>query len=235
MQDKEDIVSMQKATRLWLSSLISAFLSGVSGVLAVNFIDPSNFNLENPDKLIKAAVAFGIVGVVNFLKDKPLPPGDDNSVSPRVGMLLLPLLLVLSQACTAARPPVILQPPSEEQVQQVRAMSVRLADAVKALGALVDSAQMATSQAYRSGIVSLEVRDEVNGLVIALEPKALAFIEAATQATSEPSLRASVELFLKAADALVSALDSGPPSMKATASKLRSGLRLLHEYVGGDK
>lgn len=226
---------MTTHVRLWLAGLISAFLSGVSGVLAINFIDPHDFNMENPKKLVLAAVAFGIVGVVNYLKDKPLPPdGGDTVTMPRgnMGALLLACVLAMP-ACGALRAPVAGQP-TAEQVQATRAQSVALADAVQAAGDVVDKGQAATASAYRAGLITLEARNKVYGFVLELEKAVLEFTTAAEAATSDPSLRATVRAFLPYVDKLVQALASGAgEAMVATAGALRAALRLLYDYNNG--
>jgi len=230
-------MAMNHHLRLWLSGLISAFLSGVSGVLAVNFIDPSNFNLDNPDKLIKAAVAFGIVGVVNFLKDKPLPDEEDTVHSHKVPMIVLALALTGLTACVPKTPPAPVVPvPTPEQVQLTRQKAVELADAVKALGDTVDKAQVATSAAYRNGLISKQARDVVYQAILNLDPASKTFIEAASNVTSDPSLQATTRQFLGVADRLVTRLEeSTDNAVRAAGAALRMALNLLYVYTGGVK
>lgn len=74
---------LARATRQWLGGIISAAMSGVAGVLAMNFVDPADFNLDNPRKLLLTAAAFAIVNVVGYLQRSPLP-GWRPSASDRV-------------------------------------------------------------------------------------------------------------------------------------------------------
>ena len=60
-------------TRKWVGGLISAIASGAGGALAVHIVDPADFNLEDPGKLLAVAGAFAVVAVLNFLKEHPLP------------------------------------------------------------------------------------------------------------------------------------------------------------------
>lgn len=77
---------LARATRQWLGGIVSAAASGIGGVLAMNFVDPSDFNLDNPRKLLLTAIAFALVNVVGYLQRSPLPgwrpPVSDRIVRP---------------------------------------------------------------------------------------------------------------------------------------------------------
>lgn len=63
--------------RLWLYSLLSAAISGATGATSVVLIDPDHFNLHDGlTKLSEVAAMMAVIGVLNFLKNKPLPTWD---------------------------------------------------------------------------------------------------------------------------------------------------------------
>lgn len=73
---------MKEKTRIWLRSGLSAIINsaagGVSGALSGVLVKPEIFNLQaGLADLINLgahiAVAFGVLGLVNFLKESPLP------------------------------------------------------------------------------------------------------------------------------------------------------------------
>lgn len=73
---------MTARTRIWLRSALAAVINssagGVSGALAGVLVKPDVFNLQaGLADLIHLAtyngLAFGVLGLVNFLKDSPLP------------------------------------------------------------------------------------------------------------------------------------------------------------------
>lgn len=63
--------------RLWLYGLISAGISGASGATGFVVLDPEHFNVgAGLTKLAEAAAICAAIGVLNFLKNKPLPQWD---------------------------------------------------------------------------------------------------------------------------------------------------------------
>lgn len=219
--------------RKWIGGLVSALASGVSGVLAVNFIDPHDFNLENPGKLVQAAIAFGVVGVVNYLKEHPAP-GEDR-VTPRGWYL--PLLLagaVTASACAGSTPAPVVNQPSAEQVQATRAKAMEIATAVESVGGVVVEAGRATSAAYQAGLITRAQHDAVHRAIVALEAPTLALIDIAKTVTTDPQLRSTVTAFVGVLDGLLSALESGNGAMATVAKTIRAGLSVVAAYAGGD-
>lgn len=64
---------LTRAARKWWGGLIAAAASGAAGVMTLNFVDPGDFNLENPKKLAAAVVCFALSHVFGFLQRSPLP------------------------------------------------------------------------------------------------------------------------------------------------------------------
>jgi len=65
----------------WGLGVVSAFISGganaVTAGFSVNMVDPKDFNLTDPAKMIKvmcaAFVISGFFNMMNFLRNKPIP------------------------------------------------------------------------------------------------------------------------------------------------------------------
>jgi hypothetical protein len=72
---------MTKTTRNWLRGLLSALFSGCAGVLGPIAVDPTDFNFQEPGKLMIVAGWFAAIGVINFLAKSPLPDDEDTTTT----------------------------------------------------------------------------------------------------------------------------------------------------------
>ncbi len=156
----------------------------------------------------------------------------------KTSITVLALVAVLASGCfggTRTNLPAPVNPaPTEAQVQAARKQAAALADSFGKIGEAVDAAQLATSRAYRAGVITLQARDTVYQFILDLEPQAVAFTEKAAKVTSDPELKTTVREFLPYADRLVASLQgSGVPGMAETGSLLRLALALLRDYAGG--
>ncbi len=65
---------MRKIVHIWLKGLISATVSGVAGSIGPMVAAPNEFNFGTGlSKLLTIAAVSGLIGLVNYLKDSPLP------------------------------------------------------------------------------------------------------------------------------------------------------------------
>jgi len=60
----------------WLKGLLSAVLSGAAGAAAGMVLDPDHFGLDHLKHLGMIAAVGAIAGVINYLRQSPLPPGE---------------------------------------------------------------------------------------------------------------------------------------------------------------
>lgn len=59
---------------VWVYGLVSAAVSGGSGVVGTMYLDPDHFNFNNGiSKLAGAWGMFALIGVLNYLKQSPVP------------------------------------------------------------------------------------------------------------------------------------------------------------------
>lgn len=127
---------MTKGMKGWLNGLLSAFFSGASGVLAMTFVDPKEFNIDNPGKVAATAAIFGIVGLVNFLAKSPLPPDDDNAGGSgisantlrNIGGALIFALVLTSAGCA----PKSIQTPEGKAAYTANEVLIRVGELQKA-------------------------------------------------------------------------------------------------------
>ncbi len=60
--------------KLWLHSAVATTVSGAAGAGAVMIVDPLDFNLHDGlPKLLTVAAIMGVIALMNFLKQHPLP------------------------------------------------------------------------------------------------------------------------------------------------------------------
>lgn len=66
-----------KSVKLWLYALVAAVVSGAAGAVGVIVVDPKDFNLESGlANVCKVAFVMGLIALMNFLKQHPLPDWD---------------------------------------------------------------------------------------------------------------------------------------------------------------
>lgn len=67
---------------LWLHSLVATVISGAAGATGVMVVDPIDFNFTTGlQKLLTVAAIMGVIALLNYLKEHPVPPLEDDSPS----------------------------------------------------------------------------------------------------------------------------------------------------------
>lgn len=160
---------MTEMTRLWLRGLVATVINGFASGVVLIVADPNDFNLgDGAPKLLMTSSVFAILGLANYLKQHPLPD-DDDTISPRrLGVVLLPWLLVggvglTSISCAGAvKPPVITQ----EDQAQVRAVAAQVLGGIEVAGLVTRDGRQLVADLATLGVVAPEVRGQVNAAVI---------------------------------------------------------------------
>lgn len=96
--------------RTWLNGLLTAAISGITMTAGAMVIDPEHFNTGTLKHLGMVALAGALIGVLNFLRQSPLPkPSGPSPIDKIAAAIPLVCLLALPLA-SCARPVTITTP-----------------------------------------------------------------------------------------------------------------------------
>jgi hypothetical protein len=101
-------MALSRNTKKWIGGLVSAIAGGMTTVVAVNAMDPADFNLDHLGKLVVIALVVGLFAGLSWIKEHP--PGSDGDSSIGPSAWLLPFLLAGS--LTAASCAGLVAPPA---------------------------------------------------------------------------------------------------------------------------
>jgi len=180
--------------------------------------------------------AFVLAWGAGKLQTSPLPGEHDASTLSGPRMWFLPILLVSAIGVGACGGKVTLtpQPPTEDQVQAVRAKAIQIAAAVEQVGELVASVQQATQAAAQSGLITPAQRDTIYQHIIDLAPGVTALIDIAQTVTVDPALRTVVRALMDVVDRFVADLGAtGHSALQQAATAIRAALAVAAAYLGG--
>ncbi len=198
---------MTRVVKQWIRGVLSAFLSGVSGVLGMTFVDPADFNLDNPGRVALAALIFGIVGLVNFLAKSPLPPDDDDAVDvSRLSGIVLALLVGLGSAGCASVPRIAPLPAEVAAVDRNLVAAVgNLQQLLTMAAEVADTVSRIEDEAARGGVVPAAADAAFDQAMVAYAKASTAASAGLVSgaATTWPALRGLVEPVLARAQGLI--------------------------------
>jgi hypothetical protein len=213
----------------YVANQVTGTLPGVTGYLIV-------------DAIVLGALASGVRDWVKEGLTKPTGASGtaiqaregsgDGRVTPR--SWLLPLLLAGSMvalpACSAVKPPVI----TPEDQTQVRAVATKALAGIEVAGVIVRDGRQLVSDLATAGVVSVEVRSQVNAAVIRVNESVQPIITQLAQATRLVTVNQLVGQAYDAMIALADLLERQSDARVQTAGRfLRTAAGAVTALIGG--